>query len=643
MATQEVFNIAAVQSWIKRYVDTLVYGKYGQTITNVATDRPIFFAKMKKNSTAIFNLRVDGPAMGGTICMAVSVGEINDLQHTSMSILSTSIPAFFNNSIVYLATHVDALVSDYIFVGFSVLATGLFDISMQAVSSERRGIVGVAYSVPMMTVPNVTFPVSDGYLAGYPVIKPIRELDAFHRWSVIYQYQAEDPTFFNGSAYFANPAAIPNVGESPSSHPGKWIQLARPDSGPLDLTEGARTPQLFYQPGLIISNTTAVKLRKAHQDQGMQYPSIASKVYHLDGDLLDQNQQNPLTIVPRSPEFDFNDEASSEFPFNDITASIFAWNMADMANNVVPHFIGEDSGPEPPITTDPAIPKKPFKEAAQSYFGSYSIPLVMPDGNGNNTLDLWMKTVEGGGFNLFSIKLPTGELFDLALGFEEPFWNDNSGESSPNNFPINDNVLMPGTVVYNERSTSAGLNALQGPGGTSVVTPINIPDVNLPQPNRWNHVALEIGNTSITIFLNGQQQTIQRLSSGFGGDTEIDVNPQQVPIVLDEILTDWITTVSFARYSEVSITRLPWAYHEWKDGWLTVYADNPDEFDSNLVMHFFPVGSVMTQTTTGGAYDDSQTPWVKFHNFKQEQFVLQGEVMPTGGNGEKTRFWQRTS
>jgi hypothetical protein len=314
--------------------------------------------------------------MGGTICMAVSVGEVNDLQHSAMSILSTSIPAFFNNSIVYLATHVDMLVSDYIFVGFSVPTTGLFDISMQAVSSERRGVVNVAYSIPMSTVPNVTFPVSDGYLAGYPVIKPIRKLDAFHRWNATYQYQAEDPTFFNGSAYFANSAAIPNVGESPSSHPGKWIQLARPDSGPLDLTEGAKTPQLFYQPGLIISNTTAVELRKAHQDQGMRYPSEASKVYHLDGDLLDQNQQNPLMIIPRSQEFDFNDLVVSEFPFNDVANSIFSWNMADKANNVTPHFISEESAPEFPITTDPAIPKKPFEEVAQACFGSYSVPLV---------------------------------------------------------------------------------------------------------------------------------------------------------------------------------------------------------------------------------------------------------------------------
>jgi hypothetical protein len=641
--TETLKGLADAIESLADYLGTLVYSKYHQMVNSISSDRPIFFAKIKKNSTAIFNLKVEGPTMKGSITMAVSVGEPNDLVHSAMSILSTSIPAFFDNSIVYLATSVDALISDYIFIGFTAVASGLFDISMHAISSELNGIAGVSYSVPMSTIPHVTFPVSDGYLAGYPVIKPITALEAFRKWNPLYQYQGEDPTFFNGSAYFANPVSIPDVGQSPATHPGKWIQLARPDAGPIDLTEGARTPQLFYQPGLIISNSTALKLRKAHQDQGMEYPSRNSKVYHLDGDLLDQNQQNPLVIVPRSPEFDFNDTENSEFPFNDVAASIFAWNMADLSDNVIPHFISENSPPEPPITTDPAIPKKPFKEIAEAYFGSFSVPIVMADGNGQNVLDYWFKTAVGGGFNLFSVKLPTGELFDLALGHEEPYWNDNSGISGHDAFPFNENVALPGTVVYNERSTSAGLNGVQGFGGEAAVTPINIPDINLPQPNRWNHIALGIGNNSITLFLNGRQQTIPRMSSGFGGNTEITINPQQKPIVLDELLMDWTASVSFARFSEVSMIRLPWAYHEWKNKWLTIFADDPDNFDSNLALYLFPIGSVITQTTTNGNYDPSQTPWERFHNFREDQFQLQGEVTPNGGNGQKTRFWQRIS
>jgi hypothetical protein len=317
--------------------------------------------------------------------------------------------------------------------------------------------------------------------------------------------------------------------------------------------------------------------------------------------------------------------------------------MADSANNVIPHFVSEDSGVESLITNEPGIPKKPLKETAEAYFGSYSVLLSMPDGNGQNTLDYWFKPVEGGGRNLLFFKLPTGETFDLDDGYEEPFWNDNSGEGSPDNFPFNDDVLSSDAVAHNERASSTGFNAVQGFNGVVRTVPIAVSEDNLPKPEKWNHIALEIGNDSIALFLNDQQQTIPRMSSGFGGDTKIIINPRRTPIVLDEVMMDWTASISFARYSEVSLARLPWASHEWKEGWLTICADDPDRFDSNLALFMFPVGSVITQTTTGGAYNPDQTPWARFHNFRKEQFAFQGEVAPTGGNGEKTRFWQRIS
>jgi hypothetical protein len=638
---KSVFDIPAAQSWIRRWVDTLIYGKYSQTITNISTDRPIFFCKVKPNTSTIVNLKVAGPGFQGSINLAVTVGLKTELNKAGMSVLATSIPAFFSGSSVYLATSVDGLLEDYIFIGFSVPITGTFTVGMQAVSSERNGIATVAYSISMATVPNVQFKVSDGYLAGYPTIRPIRELDAFRQWSANYQYIGEDPVFFHGSAYFANPVMVPDIGESPASTPLKWIQLARPDPGPMDITEGARTPQLFYQPGLIISNTTALRLRKAHQDQGVQYLSSASRVYHLDGDLLDQDQLNPLEIFVRI-EFYYNDESISEFSYNDTAASTFAFNSTS-PDGVVPHFISEDSELEPPITMEPAIPKKPFKEVAESLYGSYSSVFVMPDNAGLNTFDFWFKLAQGGGVDILDAELPTGEYFLVELAYEEPFWNDNSGVSPPDNFSYNVNVLQPGTLVYNERDVRSGLSAVLGYNGNVQIVDFEIPDKDLPQINRWNHIALEITGSQINVFINGFARSFNRMSSGFGGDTSITINRQQVPIVLDEILFDWTVAESFFRYNQISQLRYPWAYHEWSEGWLTIYGDSANRIDSNLALFIFPVGSVITQTTTGGDYDVNQTPWRRFHNFTEDQFVIQGEVSPVNGNGEKTRFWQRVS
>jgi hypothetical protein len=60
--------------------------------------------------------------------------------------------------------------------------------------------------------------------------------DAYRKWSASHQYEAYDPTFYNGTPYYANPQAIPNIGESPVSHPQKWIN-PQTEQGELDLTQ----------------------------------------------------------------------------------------------------------------------------------------------------------------------------------------------------------------------------------------------------------------------------------------------------------------------------------------------------------------------------------------------------------------------
>jgi hypothetical protein len=372
----------------------------------------------------------------------------------------------------------------------------------------------------------------------------------------------------------------------------------------------------------------------------MQYPSLESRVYHFDDDLLDQDQQNPLTIVPQIPEPWYNDWEASEFEYNDITSSIFAYNSPDF-DNILPHFVNEDSAPEPPLTTNPAITKKPFKEVPSFYYGTYQIPITLPDNVGENVLDYWFKTITGGGFRLIDIELPTGEMIEILLGYEEPFYNDNSGIGTPDNFPYNSNILLPGTVVYNDRDIDSDMALVQSYEGHWVRK--DFTNLDAPQPGVWNHISLRVGMDSVSVFLNDQQESFDRLSSGFGGDSLVTINPEMVPIGIDEMLMDAFHLVDFERFIKVSGRALPWAYHEWDDGWLTIYGDDPDKIDSNLALHLFPVGSAITQTSIGGVYDDSQTPWVRFHNFEQNQFVLQGEITPTGGNGEKTRIWQRVS
>jgi hypothetical protein len=201
---------------------------------------------------------------------------------------------------------------------------------------------------------------------------------------------------------------------------------------------------------------------------------------------------------------------------------------------------------------------------------------------------------------------------------------------------------MPGTVVYNERDVDGDMALIQEFDGYWIRRDFKF--LEAPQPGIWNHVSIQVGTNSVSIFLNGQQESFDRLSSGFGGDSLVVINPEQVPMGIDEMLMDTSHSIDFDRFFRVSGRTLPWASHEWDEGWLTIYGDDPAKIDSNLALHLFPIGSAITQTSSnGGVYDESQTPWNRFHNFHEEQFVLQGEIAPSGGNGEKTRIWQRVS
>jgi hypothetical protein len=51
------------------------------------------------------------------------------------------------------------------------------------------------------------------------------KLLAFYMWQADYTYTANNPVFFNGKLYFANPASVPAPGQSPATHPAKWIPV----------------------------------------------------------------------------------------------------------------------------------------------------------------------------------------------------------------------------------------------------------------------------------------------------------------------------------------------------------------------------------------------------------------------------------
>jgi hypothetical protein len=64
----------------------------------------------------------------------------------------------------------------------------------------------------------------------------VSKQEAYRKWNNTYQYAAYDPTFYNGIIYYANPLAVPAIGESPITHTQKWINPLT-EQGQLDLSQ----------------------------------------------------------------------------------------------------------------------------------------------------------------------------------------------------------------------------------------------------------------------------------------------------------------------------------------------------------------------------------------------------------------------
>jgi hypothetical protein len=507
---------------------------------------------------------------------------------------------------IYLALDVAGLVENYVYVGFTVPLTGTYTVNMQAVSSERLGIQGVSYSVALPTVINRGFRVSDGYLAGYPVVKPIFALDSFRKWNPNYQYESEDPVFFSGMAYFANPASIPAVGESPAAAPGKWIILARADSD-FDITNGADAPYFFHKKSLVLGNASSIKIRQRHLDVGFQYPSPASLVYHLDGDLYDQDQNTQLAVNSRIGN-----------------------------GSIPPRFVNSESPVVEGALFDPAIPLRPFKEEPYCLYGTFSILINIPNSNGLNTIDYWFKTVKDIKFSIFSAVLPTGETINLTISPEEPFYNENhAGEK--NNFPYN--YATQGTAVYNLRDTDESIDLIQNYAGDRTVVEVTDDPAEMIHPNEWNHININMGNNDLRIFLNHLEIYKPRKSAGFGGNTAVLLNPTKEVVMIDEVLTDFTTVVAHDRFVQISQGRFAWAEHNFSENWLIEIVDDPLKMDSNVPLYYWPVGALMLQVTTGGIWNNDQVPWKRFHCFTQNQWTNLGDQIV---NLETIRFWKRT-
>ena len=542
---ESVFNVAAAKSYIKRFTNTVVFGKSGVTIESTAA-KSVFFCKVPLSSSHIILVEIldSKNAKVGALSFALTAGK-TAYTDSSITVLGASSSEMISQTKILVSVNFeDTEDLTHVLVGLKLNTYGNLKFTYQVISSNRAIVTPVALSKEVL-VNYKLYDVSKGYLLDRALFEETDTLNAFRKWSNTYQYSANDPVFFGSHLYYANPNSLPSAGEDPSHYPSKWIELATAEIPDTDISKGAKTPQLFYDKSLVITNDTAAGLRKMRRDVGFQYPSSNSKVYHFDNDLLDQLQENSIQDcieVDQDPEIE-------------------------------PFFVGKGMlgvG----ISSDPAISFKPLKEVPAFYYGNFGLRKSLTLTTGNNLFAFHFKysnVAQLANEHILVLSLPTGERIHLVANYSEIDYNVD---------PTMTYWDTEDTPVYSEGQTLTTALAVLSYYGAQ----INKTEVFSGYPlveDSWAHLCVKVNFDSITIFFRGQQVTIPRQTDGFGS-VEYLINRSHHAFSIDELIWDTTAALPFSRYVELSSESLPWAEHEKNDNWFVLHAQDADKVDTNL-------------------------------------------------------------
>lgn len=542
---ESVFNVAAAKSYIKRFTNIVVFGKSGVALESTIT-KSVFFCKVPLSSSHIILVEIldSKNAKVGSLSFALTAGK-TAYTDSSITVLGASSSEMISQTKILVSVNFeDAEDTTHVLIGLKLNTYGNLKFTYQVISSNRAIVTPVALSKEVL-VNYKLYDVSKGYLLDRALFEETDTLNAFRKWSSTYQYSANDPVFYGSHLYYANPNSLPSAGEDPAHYPSKWIELATAEIPDTDISKGAKTPQLFYDKSLVITNDTAAGLRKARRDVGFQYPSSNSKVYHFDNDLLDQLQENSIQDcieVDQDPEIE---------PFF-----------------VSKGMIGVG------ISSDPAISFKPLKEVPAFYYGNFGLRKSLTLTTGNNLFAFHFKysnVAQLANEHILVLSLPTGERIHLVANYSEIDYNVD---------PTMTYWDTEDTPVYSEGQTLTTALAVLSYYGAQ----INKTEVFSEYPlveDSWAHLCVKVNFDSITIFFREQQVTIPRQTDGFGS-VEYLINRSHHAFSIDELIWDTTAALPFSRYVELSTEPLPWAEHEKNDNWFILHAQNTDKVDTNL-------------------------------------------------------------
>jgi hypothetical protein len=440
------------------------------------------------------------------------------------------------------------------------------------------------------------------------VATSIRFLKVFRRWDPNWQYQSDDPCFYHGVAYCANPDNIPDPGESPETHPTKWnvIGGAGSESGATftptpnrvakfddtgRLRSGAEaiepdhvirkkelnlrvtTLQLYSEKSLLMSNARQALRRQRGWDLGIPYLSPSSEVYHFDTDLLDQNQQSGISI-------NYEGEAPKLVGKDDTLGDLF----------LIPAIAG--------------IP--PYEVISKSLLGNFKISKSIPESE-TCTVEFWARLLDTENHRLFRFGSAT-DIVLMFVGMADPEYSlALEGDPPYSTNDINDIRYSVAKIVGSmlEQRTPDGVVSTIMLDATGMDPEYDTPDSgDIPysfadegdpaysiatehealvdiKEETWIHFAIINTKSKISVFITDKR--FDFLKSSFDDQpVTILINELLDALNIDELFIDPVTALNFSDFAKNTEWRIPYAALNHEEPWLILEAEDLEKVKTNL-------------------------------------------------------------
>lgn len=318
----------------------------------------------------------------------------------------------------------------------------------------------------------------------------------------------------------------------PSQEAG-WQTVAKQE------TRGLMSQLMYSEQSIILTNSSITQRRRNGIDLGRPYLSGSSLVYHFDEDFLDQHGGRGYTLEGQA-------------------------QLVDM----------DDNTPLVPIDFTAAILSvAPYSEVGKSAYGQFS--LTHPLGKTNVfTVDFWIQYIWAENQVLLDIGVPSDRI-QIICSSGEPNYNEPQDGEPPYNWETGTADMLP----YNVAEGKAIWAKHQG---LSNFETVNLDDTGFHfTPNTWEHLAVVLTGTEITLCLRDRRIPFTRWGTGIQEASAI-LNEGGTSFQLDELLVDTTSARDFADFVAGTHDKVPWAALDHKQRHYILDAAEPDNITGNL-------------------------------------------------------------